>query len=38
MPLSLVEEFGAMHRDGMVKLLMFLSPISVSGGLEGLAM
>ena len=37
-PLSLVEEFGAKRRDGMVKLLKFLSPITVSGGLEGLAM
>ena len=37
-PLSLVEAFGATRRDGMVKLLAFLSPISVPGGLEGLAL
>ena len=37
-PLSLVEEFGANRRDGMVNLLKFLSPISVPDGLKGLAM
>ncbi len=31
MPLSLVEAFGARRRNGMVKLLKFLSPISVPG-------
>ena len=38
MPLSLVMNFGAKRRDGMLKLLAFLSPITVPGGLEGLAM
>ncbi len=38
LPLSLVEEFGAKRRDGMVNLLKFLSPISVPGGLESVAM
>ena len=38
LPLSLADEFGAKQRDGMVNLLTFLSPISVSGGLEGVAM
>lgn len=37
-PLSLVDAFGAKERDGMVNLLKFLAPISVSGGLEGLVM
>ncbi len=31
MPLSLVEAFGARRREGMVKLLKFLSPITVPG-------
>lgn len=31
MPLSLVETFGAQHREGMVKLLLFLAPITVPG-------
>jgi len=38
LPLSLVEEFGAKQRDGMVKLLTFLSPLSVTGGLDAVAM
>ena len=38
LPLSLVDEFGAKRRDSMVNLLSFLSPIGVSGGLEGVAM
>jgi len=38
LPLSLVEAFKAEEREGMVKLLKFLSPISVPGGLEGVAM
>jgi hypothetical protein len=31
MPLSLVEAFGAQHREGLVKLLEFLAPITVPG-------
>jgi hypothetical protein len=38
MPLSLVEKFGAKGRRGMGKLLDFLAPITVPGGLEGRAM
>lgn len=38
LPLSLVEEFGAERREGMVNLLQFISPITVPGGLEGAAM
>jgi hypothetical protein len=38
MPLSLKEKFGARRRSGMVDLLVFLSPITVPGGLEGRAM
>lgn len=38
LPLSLVEVFGAKQRDGMVRLLEFISPITVPGGLEGAAM
>ena len=31
MPLSLVEAFGAKHREGLVKLLEFLAPITAPG-------
>ena len=38
MPLSLVEKFKATEREGMVRLLQFIAPITVPGGLEGVAM
>ena len=38
LPLALVEAFGAKRRDGMVKLLMFLSPITTTSGKVGLVM
>ena len=38
LPLSLVEAFGAKRRDGMVKLLMFLSPITSTSGKVGVVM
>jgi len=38
MPLSLVEVFGAGNREGLIKLMEFLAPITVVGGLEGLTM
>jgi len=31
LPLSLVETFGAQHREGLVKLVEFLAPITVPG-------
>lgn len=37
-PLSLVDAFGARERNGMIKLLGFLAPITVPGALEGKAM
>ena len=37
-PLSLVEAFGAKRRDGIVKLLMFLSPITTTSGKVRLVM
>ena len=37
MPWSLTEKHTAKTRSGMVKLLKFLAPISVSGGLDGVA-
>jgi hypothetical protein len=38
LPLSLVAAFEAQQREGMVKLLEFLKPITVPGGLEMAAM
>ncbi len=38
MPLSLVEKFGAGTCVGMVNLLRFLSPVTVSSGLNGCVM
>jgi hypothetical protein len=38
LPLSLVEAFRAERRDGMVKLLEFLSPITTTSGKVGLVM
>ena len=38
MPLGLVEAFGAHQTEGLVKLMIFLSPITTKSGTEGLAM
>jgi hypothetical protein len=38
MPLSLVKAFGAQRREGMVKLLEFLAPITVPGRKEVVGM
>jgi len=38
MPYCLYVSFGAMAHEGLSRLMRFLSPITVAGGLEGLAM
>jgi len=38
MPLGLVEAFGAWQREGLMKLMQFLSPITTSFHKEGAAM
>jgi hypothetical protein len=38
MPLGLVEAFGAWQREGLMKLMQFLSPITTSSYKEGAAM